>query len=102
MLSMLKTGSSQYYGFHLDHHLLPAFGSKRLCEITCADVQCFVAEKRNRGYSGSYIHGIRTTLGKALQSAVEWGYIEQNAARGVNIGSREPKTERLYLSAMEP
>jgi integrase len=101
VLSMMKPGSSTYYGFQLDHHLLPAFGSKRLCEITRADVQCFVAEKRSRGYSGSYIHGMRTTLGKALQAAVEWGYIEQNAARGINTGSREPKRERLFLSGAE-
>jgi len=101
VLSMLKPSSSRYYGVQLDCHVLPAFGSKRLCEITRADVQCFVAEKKRRGYSGSSIHGMRTTLGKALQSAVEWGYVEQNAARGINIGSREPKTERLYLSASE-
>ena len=101
VLSVLKPGSSRYYGVQLDRHVLPAFGSKRLREITRADVQCFVAEKRRRGYSGSSIHGMRTAFGKALQSAVEWGYIEQNAARGINIGSREPKTERLYLSAAE-
>lgn len=101
VLPMLKPGSSRYYGFQLDRHVLPAFGSKRLCEITRADVQCFVAGKRNRGYSGSFIHGMRTTLGKALQSAVECGYIEQNPTRGVKIGSREPKTIRLYLSAAE-
>jgi integrase len=98
---MLKSSSSRYYGVQLDRHVLPAFSSKRLCEITRAEVQCFVAEKRKRGYSGSSIHGMRTALGKALQSAVEWGYLDQNPARGINIGSREPKTERLYLSAAE-
>src|ERR1700746_1672947 len=88
VLSMLKPSSSRYYGVQLDCHVLPAFGSKRLCEITRADVQCFVAEKRRLAYSGSSINGMRTPLGKALQSAVEWGYVEQNAARGINIGSR--------------
>jgi integrase len=101
VLSMLKPNSSRYYGIQLDSHVLPAFGTRRLYEIIRADVQCFVAEKKRRGYSGSSIHGMRTALGKVLQSAVDWGYIEQNAARGINIGSREPKTERLYLSARE-
>ena len=72
VLSMLKPSSSRYYGVQLDRHVLPVFGSKRLCEITRADVQCFVAEKKLRGYSGSSIHGMRTALGKALQSAVDW------------------------------
>jgi integrase len=101
VLSVLKPGSARYYGVQLDRHVLPVFGSKRLCEISRVDVQCFVADKRKRGYSGSSIRGMRTALGKALQSAVEWGYVEQNAARGISIGSREPKTERLYLSAAE-
>jgi integrase len=98
---MLKPSSSRDYGVQLERHILPAFGSRRLCEITRADIQCFVAEKKRHGYSGSSIHGMRTALGKALQSAVEWGYVEQNAARGINIGSREPNSERLYLSAPE-
>jgi len=101
VLSILKPTSAKYYGIQIDCHLLPVFGDKRLCEIGRADVQCFVAEKRRRGYSGSSIHGMRTALGKVLQSAVDWGYLEQNFARGVNIGSREPKTERLYPSAVE-
>lgn len=101
MLSLLKPGSSTYYRFQLDHHVLPAFGKKRLCDISRADVQCFVAEKRKVGYSGSYVHGMRTTLGKTLQSAVEWGYLDQNAARGVKVGSREPVRQRLFLSAAQ-
>ena len=38
-----------------------------------------------------------TALGKVLQAAVEWGYLEQNQARGIRLGDREPKNERLYL-----
>jgi integrase len=101
VLSVLNPTTAKYYGIQIDCHLLPVFGTKRLCEIKRANLQSFVAEKRGHGYSGSSIHGMRTALGKVLQSAVDWGYLEQNFARGVNIGSREPKAERLYPSAVE-
>lgn len=100
VLSLLKPGSIRYYGNQLDHHVVPAFGAKRICEITRADVQCFIAQKR-KSHSGSTVHGMKTALGKVLQSAVEWGYVEQNVARGVYVGNREPVRESLYLSAAE-
>jgi len=101
VLSLLKPGSSKYYAFQLDHHLVPAFGQRRLCEITRADVQVFVAEKRSVGYSGSYVHGMHTTLGKVLESAVESDYLERNPARGVKVGSREPVRQTVFLSAQD-
>lgn len=81
--------------------MVPKFGERRLCEITRADVQSFAAEKRQQGFSGSSIHGMRTTLSKVFQAAVDWGYLELNAARGIRIGNREPEGERLYLTASE-
>lgn len=101
VLDLLKPGSVQYYGKQLNRHLIPAFGARRLSEISRVDIQCFVAEKRKQGYSGSSIHGMRTTIAKVLQSAVDWGYVEQNYARGIQIGNREPKKERLFLSPVE-
>jgi hypothetical protein len=101
VLSLLRPGSRRYYGIQIDTHLLPVFGSKTLCEIDRTQVQCFIAEKRKHGYAGSSVHGMKTALGKILQSAVDWGYLEQNAARGVHIGDREPAQERVYLSAAE-
>ncbi len=101
MLPTLKAGSARYYGIQLRCHLLPALGSKRLCDITRIDVQCFLSEKRRQGLSGSSVHGIRTTLSKVLQAAVEWNLLEQNPARGIRLGDRAPKTERLYLAPPE-
>ena len=101
VLSLLRRGTQRYYGKQIEVHLLPVFGPKNLCDIDRAQVQCFVAEKRKHGYSGSSVHGMKTALAKVLQSAVDWGYLEQNVARGVRIGDREPTTERLYLSADE-
>lgn len=51
VIPTLKPGSARYYGIQLRCHLLPAFGIRRLAEITRADVQRFLAEKRMQGFS---------------------------------------------------
>jgi integrase len=40
---------------------------------------------------------MRTALGKVLQAAVDWNYLEQNTARGIRLGDRAPAKERAYL-----
>lgn len=100
-LPTLKIGSARYYGKQLRCHVLPALGTTRLCDITRVKIQTFLAEKRNSGLSGSSVHGMRTALSKVLQAAVDWNFIELNPARGIRIGDRGPKTERLYLNSSE-
>ena len=77
------------------------FGLRRLCDITRVDVQHFLADKRKNGFSGSSTHGMWTAISKVLQAAVDWNLLEQNPARGICIGDRAPKTERLYLNPKE-
>jgi integrase len=101
ILPTFKAGSARYYSAQLRRHLLPAFGSKRLCDMTRVDVQRFFSEKRTHGLSGSSVHGMRTTLSKVLQAAVDWNLLEQDPARGIRLGDRTPKTERLYLTPAE-
>ncbi len=78
VIPTLRSGSSRYYDVQLRCHILPAFGSRRLCDI-----------------------GMRTAISKVMQAAVDWNLLEQNPARGIRIGDRAPKTERLYLNPKE-
>lgn len=93
----LKASSIRYYGLQIRCHLLPRFGVWKIKDITRAEVQRFLAEKRKQGFSGSSVHGMRTALGKVLQTAVDWNYLEHNSARGIRLGDRSPVQERLYL-----
>jgi integrase len=97
-LLALKPSSANYYNFQLDKHVLPALGSYRLCDVNRTTIQQFLLERKRKGYSSSTVHGIRTTLAKVLQAAVENGYLETNPARAIQIGEREPKRERSLLS----
>ena len=97
-LLALKPSSANYYNFQLDKHVLPVLGSYRLCDVSRPVVQQFLLERKRKGYSSSTVHGVRTTLAKVLQAAVEYGYLEINPARAIQIGEREPKKERKLLS----
>jgi integrase len=97
VVPLLKPTSVRYYGIQIRRYLLPSIGSWRLRDIKRAEVQRFLAEKRKQGLSGSSVHGIRTALGKVLQAAVDWEYIEENPARGIRLGDRTPSQERVYL-----
>jgi len=98
MVPVLKPSSARYYGIQLRVHIRPALGDRKLCDLTRAEVQTFLASKRTQGLSGSSVHGIRTALSKVLQAAVEWGFMDTNPARGLIVGDRRPAKERLFLS----
>lgn len=97
VVPQLKPSSVRYYGLQIRCHLLPTFGTWHIRDITKAEVQRFLANKRKQGFSGSSLHGMRTALGKVLQAAVDWSYLEQNSARGIRLGDRTPTQERAYL-----
>jgi len=69
----------------------------RLRDLDRETLQAFVVGKKEQGYFSSTLHGVRTTLSKLLQQAVEWNYLEENAARGLRIGDRVPKKELVFL-----
>ena len=100
-LLALKPSSASYYTFQLDKHVLPVLGSNRLCDVSHPVIQQFLLDRKRKGYSSSTVHGIRTTLAKVLQVAVEHGYLETNPARAIQIGEREPKRERKVLSPVQ-
>jgi len=98
VVPLLKPTSVRYYGLQIRCHLQPVFGEVKLRDITRPEIQRHLAEKRKAGFSGSSVHGMRTALGKVLQAAVDWNYIENNPARGIRLGDRSPREERAYLT----
>jgi integrase len=93
----MKLSSAKHYTFDLERYLLPVFGPMPLCHLTRVKVQTFLASKRQQDYAGSTVHSMRTTLSKVLKAAVDWGYLDQNPARGIQIGDRTPVRERVFL-----
>jgi integrase len=96
-----RPGSVETYGSKLRTHLIPAFGAKRLSEITRWDVQSFLADKLRQGYSGAHVHAMRTTLSKVMQAAVEWGFINDNPTRGCRVARQTLAKQRVFLDAQQ-
>ncbi len=94
----VKPSSARYYQYQLDKYILPALGSCRICDVSRTRIQALLLELKRAGYSNSTIHGIRTTLAKVLEVAMESGYFDRNPAHGIKTGEREPRQERRFLT----
>ena len=87
-------------------HLLPAFGDKRLDDITAEDVQRFKAKLAGE-LSARRINVALSTLNTALKCAVEWGVLEELPVQIKRLRPRETEMEffdftdydKLVLSA---
>ena len=98
VLLALKPSSARYYQYQLKKYILPTLGSSRICDVSRARIQAFLLERKREGYANSTIHGIRTTLAKVLDVAVESGYFERNPAHGIKTGEREARQEKRFLN----
>lgn len=96
-----RPGSAETYGSKLRTHLIPAFGGKRLNEITRWDIQNFLTEKLRRGYSGAHVHAMKTTLSKVMQAAVEWRFLHENPTRGCRVARHSLAKQRIFLDAQQ-
>lgn len=96
-----RPNSAESYSSKLRNHVLPAFGTKRLNEITRWDVQVFLSEKLKQSHSAAHVRGMRATLSKILRAAAEWGFIEENFACRCQISGREPVKQHVHLNVTQ-
>lgn len=69
--------------WRLSSHLLPAFASRRLDQITVEDVDRYrLAKVRESNLGATSINKTLTTLAAILETAVEYELIDRNPARG--------------------
>ena len=62
----------------LNHHIIPAFGSKRLQEITTDDIAALIAQMRAKQLAAKTINGALVPIGRILAHALRRGYITDN------------------------
>lgn len=60
------------------NHIFPAFGDKRLNEVTTAGLQEWFNDLDQKGYSHETLMKIRNIFSPVLDSAIEDGYIQKN------------------------
>jgi integrase len=69
----------------MDKHLIPRFGELALCDVTTPSIQTYVTHLIKTGYAPKTIDHIHDVLSAILRSAVKWGHLAANPARGVEM-----------------
>ena len=85
MLPTYKPSTQKNHRHIISRHLCPRFGTKTLSAISRKDVQSYVAHLQQVGYAPKTIDHIHDVLSAVLRTAVEWGHLTENPARGVRL-----------------
>jgi integrase len=95
----LGCGTQQKYASLIRTHLVPAFGSMALREITTERVQAFLTAKMAVGLSWWSRSDLRNLLSGIFSVAIKWNYwTKANPVLGTEIGEKEWKRENRVLS----
>jgi len=85
VLPMYKHSTQTHRRFMLKKHLVPRFGDLPICDITRQEIQAYVAHLTRLEYAPRSIDHIHDVLSAVLRTAVKWGHIQDNPARGVEL-----------------
>lgn len=85
VMPMYKPSTQKNHRHILDKHLLPRFGDLVLAEVTRQEIQAYVAHLHQAGYAPKTIDHIHDVLSALLRTAVKWGHVPENPARGVDL-----------------
>src|SRR5918996_5502137 len=78
--------------YHLDRHLLPGLGRRRIATITVADIAGLIRTLAGEGRAPRTIAGALATLGSILRYALRRGYITDSPLRRLEPGERPRPT----------
>lgn len=81
----------------LQNHLLPAFGKKRMNQITREDVLSFQSEKQSAGYKPAYCNRFLVLLGFCFNLAMRWELpgVTKNPVKLVSLLKANNKKQRF-------
>jgi integrase len=85
VLPMYRHSTQKHRRFMLKKHLLPQFGELAVSDVTRQVIQAYVAHLTQAGYAPKSIDHIHDVLSAILRTAVKWGHLHENPARGVDL-----------------
>ena len=96
----LKPETARKYRSHVDLHLVPRLGSKRLAALTPADVRRLDRDLVASGLSSTTAAHVHATLRRALNVALADGIVPRNVAALVPLPKRDTE-EQQWLTPEE-
>jgi len=98
-LPTLKLSTRNRYRSTLNFHLKPAFGHKRLCDVSTLNLQSLVLSKMEGGSGWEVLNHLVNLMSKVFESAKKWGhYAGENPATGVELPEKIPVHEKHALT----
>jgi integrase len=94
----LRHSTYPAYKGHINNHIIPAIGKKRLANLTRQDVQSFVSDLVRDGVKPATITRIHATLRVALNDA----YRDDLLPRNVAEKARLPRVQRKDVHVLSP
>jgi integrase len=85
VLPMYKHSTQKHRRFIVKKYLLPQFGDSPVRDITRKMIQAYVAHLTQVGYAPKSVDHIHDVLSAVLRTAVKWGHLQENPARGVDM-----------------
>jgi integrase len=82
---MYKHSTQKHRRSTLKFHLLPRFGDRPICDLTRQEIQAYVAQLAHDGYAPKSVDHVHDVLSAILRTAVKWGHLQDNPARGVDL-----------------
>lgn len=99
-LPTLKQSTRKRYRSTINFHLQPAFGQKRLCDISTLEIQSFILSKFDSGSGWEVCNHIRNLMSKIFATAKKWGHFAgENPATGIDLPEKIPVNERHALTS---
>ena len=101
VLPVYKHSTQKHRRWMLKKHLVPRFGDTEISDITRQAVQGYVAELMRAGYAPKSIDHIHDVLSAILRTAVKWGHLSDNPARGVDMPPLKTVRPKFALTPVQ-
>jgi len=85
VVPMYKSSTQKNHRHIVAKHLVPRFGTLAVADVTTQTIQAYVAQLTRDGYAPKTIDHIHDVLSAILRTAVKWGHLGSNPARGVSM-----------------
>jgi integrase len=85
VVPMYKASTQKNHRHITAKHLVPRFGELQLMEVTSQAIQGFIAHLVLEEYAPKTIDHIHDVLSAILRTAVKWGHLKENPAKGVSL-----------------
>ena len=101
VVPMYKPSTQKNHRHIATKHLVPRFGDKAVSDITRQEVQAYVAHLTQAGYAPKTIDHMHDVLSAVLRTAMKWGHMQENPARGVDLPTLKTVRPKWVLTSAQ-